>query len=79
LRAPAPALSRGSPAVPPSPTAPVHGLQLSEGVTLAFVSARPLSDDDMSALRVALGPVVDTLRARGLLVPTSEDSQKDKP
>jgi DNA-binding transcriptional MerR regulator len=65
--------------VPASPTSPVHGLQLREGVTLTFVSERALSNGDMSALRAALAPVVDTLRARGLLAPTTEDPQKEQP
>ncbi len=64
------------PAAPAAPTAPlpsteavapVAGITLAGGVTLSFPAARPLGDDDLEALRAALGPVVDVLRAQGLL------------
>ncbi|MBI1947129.1 MAG: MerR family transcriptional regulator [Deltaproteobacteria bacterium] len=65
-----------APSPTPAPTAsppstetvvPVAGIHLAAGVTLSFPTARPLGDDDVEALRAALGPVVDVLRARGLL------------
>ena len=61
-----------APAAPYSPpsteaVAPVAGIHLSAGVTLSFPTARPLGDDDIEALRAALGPVVAVLRAKGLL------------
>lgn len=58
-------------ATPRSRTAPAArsaaGLQLEDGVTLAFPAARPIRQDDLEALREALRPLVDTLRARGLI------------
>lgn len=53
---------------------PVAGITLAEGVTLSFPAARTLGDDDLEALRAALGPVVEVLRAKGLLPePEGED------
>jgi hypothetical protein len=43
------------------------GIQLDDGVTLAFPAARTVNDDDTKALRAALQDVVEILRARGLL------------
>lgn len=63
--------------VPPPSTSgltPVAGITLAGGVTLSFPTARPLGDDDLEALRAALGPVVEVLRAKGLLPePEGED------
>jgi DNA-binding transcriptional MerR regulator len=74
--APLPA-SPVSPSVPPPSTfgsTPVAGITLSGGVTLSFPTARPLGDDDLEALRAALGPVVSVLREQGLLPePEGED------
>jgi DNA-binding transcriptional MerR regulator len=55
-------------AVPEAETATaVTGVQLENGVTLTFPSARAVDDDDRKALRAALNEVVEVLRARGLL------------
>ncbi|OGQ24973.1 MAG: hypothetical protein A2138_02745 [Deltaproteobacteria bacterium RBG_16_71_12] len=79
LKAPAPSPSHSQhpaadalhsplPAPPSTETVvPVAGIHLAVGVTLSFPAARPLGDDDLEALRAALGPVVDVLRAKGLL------------
>lgn len=59
-----------APFAPPPSTSgltPVAGITLAGGVTLSFPTARPLGDDDLEALRAALGPVVEVLRAKGLL------------
>jgi DNA-binding transcriptional MerR regulator len=54
--------------VPEAKTATaVTGVQLENGVTLTFPSARAVDDDDRKALRAALSEVVEVLRARGLL------------
>jgi DNA-binding transcriptional MerR regulator len=45
----------------------VAGITLAEGVTLTFEAADAVHDDDREALRAALQPVVEILRARGLL------------
>jgi DNA-binding transcriptional MerR regulator len=45
----------------------ITGIQLSDGVTLCFPAAGAIDDDDREALRAALQPVVEILRARGLL------------
>lgn len=67
--APAPPSSVATFAPPPSTEVltPVAGITLAGGVTLSFPTARPLGDDDFEALRAALGPVVEVLRAQGLL------------
>jgi DNA-binding transcriptional MerR regulator len=59
----------------PTPASPITGLHLSEGVTLAFLAARTVDDDDLEALRAALQPVVETLRARGLLAAAEEGEE----
>jgi DNA-binding transcriptional MerR regulator len=56
----------------PTTAAPVTGIHLSDGVTLAFQAARAVDGDDLEALRAALRPVVDILRARGLLTSAEE-------
>ena len=54
---------------PPSPVVavPLHGIQLGDGVTLTFPATRPVDEQDLAALRSAVGPLLDTLRARGLI------------
>ncbi len=46
---------------------PVAGINLARGVTLSFPTTRPLGENDLEALRAALGPVVLVLREKGLL------------
>ena len=46
---------------------PVAGIHVAGGVTLSFPTTRPLGEDDLEALRAALGPVVLVLRGKGLL------------
>ncbi|MCC7071019.1 MAG: MerR family transcriptional regulator [Deltaproteobacteria bacterium] len=72
-----PGLPQQRPLSPPSTeaVAPVAGITLSGGVTLSFPAARPLGDDDIEALRAALGPVVDVLRARGLITSPEGDER----
>lgn len=69
--APTPATS-AAPRLAPSPSAtetavPVAGIHLAGGVTLSFPTERPLGENDLEALRAALGPVVLVLREKGLL------------
>lgn len=52
----------------------ISGLHLDD-VTLAFLAARDIDDDDLEALRAALLPVVETLRARGLIPAKKEGEQ----
>lgn len=64
-------------AAPPTLDVPVHvdpeapsivqGVVVGDGASLVFPCARPLSSDDVDALRAALEPVRALLRARGLL------------
>lgn len=54
---------------------PVAGIHLSGGVTLSFPTARPLGEDDLEALRAALGPVVSVLREKGLLLEPEGDDR----
>lgn len=55
-----------------APARPITGITLADGVTLAFVCARPVDEQDLEALRAALAGVTETLRARGLLAGTSQ-------
>jgi len=57
------------PVAPVADHVPVTGITTSDGVTLCFPTAGPVDDDDREALRAALQPVVELLRARGLLTP----------
>jgi DNA-binding transcriptional MerR regulator len=45
----------------------LSGLPLAEGVTLLVEAARPLDEQDISALRAAAAPLLSALRARRLL------------
>lgn len=74
----APAEGAVGPASQIEPRAPsfegaLAGLTLEGGLALTFPSARPLDESDLKALRAALGPilepVLEVLRARGLLGP----------
>ena len=50
-----------------TPAQAITGITLADGVTLAFVCARPVDDQDLEALRAALDGVTELLRKRGLL------------
>ena len=49
-------------------------MRLAPGITLVFDAARPLTDDDHTALQAAGRGVVDHLGARGLL-PNEKEPQ----
>ncbi len=46
-----------------------QGVRLTDAVTVLFASARPLTDEDIEAIRIAAGPLLTTASARGLLPP----------
>lgn len=60
---------RAPPAPLPEPRAPVpmQGVPVAEGLTVLLEGlARPLTADDLEALRTAAAPLLEALRARGL-------------
>ena len=62
--------SRAEPGREPPPTSALsllQGIQLEEGISLLLNAARPLDEDDLEAIRRAAGPLMETLRKRGLL------------
>jgi DNA-binding transcriptional MerR regulator len=52
-------------------------LHLQDGVTLAFPAVRDVDEADLEALRAALEPVVDLLRARGLVKPEPQQKRME--
>ncbi len=68
-----PGASMPAPRASPIPQA-VQGVVLDDGTTLTFPCPRPLAAEDLEALRAALEPVRDVLRARGL-VPRLEEGE----
>jgi DNA-binding transcriptional MerR regulator len=60
-----PAAERPAPAV-------LHGIMLGDAVTLLLAAARPLEDDDLSAIRAVAAPLLKLLETRRLLGPAQE-------
>jgi DNA-binding transcriptional MerR regulator len=68
---------------PPAEVTPSGGgltpVCLGADVILTLAAARPLREEDLAALRAAAAPLLDLLRARGLLRPAIEDNGEDTP
>jgi DNA-binding transcriptional MerR regulator len=64
------------PPAPPSegnaPSLSLHGVPLREQITLLFAPLRPLTEEDVQALRAAAGPLLKYLEKRRLIDPRTE-------